>query len=514
MSNWTAGYAADVGYTYGYFNELNPLNLKLALLDAGIQPPQIQQACELGFGQGLSVNIHAAAGSSHWFGTDFSPSQAGFAQQLAQISDNQACLFDQSFAEFTQRDDLPNFDFIGLHGTWTWISDENRRLLVEFIERKLNVGGVLYISYNTQAGWANMMPIRHLLNEHARLLSAPAEPTDQRIQHALDFTKTLLDSQPAYLQANPHIKTLFERVSQQHPHYLAHEYFSADWQPMPFSQMNEWLAPAKLDYVCSANPLDNIDALNLTESQSQLLAQQPHAGFRETLRDLCVNQQFRKDYWVKGAQRLDPFEQIEQLMALRFILTQPREEITLDVQGTLGQRQLKGTTYTPILDFFADYQIKTLQQLINAMQPHQIGLDKILQAVLILCGKGVLHLAQTADTIEQAGEKTRRLNRHLLQKARANDEIQFLASPVTGGGILIQGYEMLFLLAQQFGHHTPETIARFSWGLLKQRGIQLYDQGQPLLDDNANLHKLSEQVTYFLSGPMQVYRALGLVDAN
>jgi hypothetical protein len=514
MSNWTAGYAADVGYTYGYFNELNPLNLCLALLDAGIQPPKIQQACELGFGQGLSVNIHAAAGATHWFGTDFSPSQAAFAQQLAQTSDNQACLFDQSFAEFAQRDDLPNFDFIGLHGTWTWISDENRRILIDFIQRKLNVGGVLYISYNTQAGWSNMIPIRHLLNEHARLLSAQAAPTAERIQHALDFTKTLLDTQPAYLQANPQIKTLFEQVTQQHPHYLAHEYFSADWQPMPFSQMNEWLAPAKLDYVCSANPLDNIDALNLTQSQSQLLNQQSHGGFRETLRDLCVNQQFRKDYWVKGAQRLDPFEQIEQLMALRFILTQPRDEISLDVQGALGQLQLKAATYTPILDFFADYQIKSLQQLAQAMQSHQIGLDKLLQAVSILCGKGALHLAQSDEHISQAREKTRRLNQHLLQKARANDEIQFLASPVTGGGILIQGYEMLFLLALQFGHQTSQDIARFSWGLLKQRGINLYDQSQPLLDDSANLHKLSEQVDYFLTTPMQVYRALELVEAN
>ena len=514
MSNWTAGYAADVGYTFGYFTELNPLNLKLALLDAGIQPPEVKHACELGFGQGLSINTHAAAGNVHWYGTDFSPSQAGFAQQLAQVSDNQAWLFDQSFAEFAQRDDLPNFDFIGLHGTWTWISDDNRRLLVDFIQRKLNVGGVLYISYNTQAGWANMMPIRHLLNEHARLLSAPGQETAERIQHALGFTQSLLDSQPAYLQANPQVRSLFEMVKQQHPNYLAHEYFSADWQPMPFSQMAQWLEPAKLDYVCSAYPHDNIDVLNLAENQSQLLNQQTHAGFRETLRDLCVNQQFRKDYWVKGAQRLDPFEQMEQLMTLRFVLTQPRDEISLDVQGALGQRQLKAATYTPILDFFADYQIKTLQQLAHAMQAHQIGLDKLLQAVSILCGKGALHLAQSDEHITQAREKTRRLNHHLLKKARANDEIQFLASPVTGGGILIQGYEMLFLLALQFGHQTSQDIARFSWGLLKQRGIQLYEQGQPLDSDEANLDKLAQQVDYFLTTPLQIYRALGIVETN
>ena len=30
MSDWTAGYVADIGYTYGYYTELNPLRVKLA----------------------------------------------------------------------------------------------------------------------------------------------------------------------------------------------------------------------------------------------------------------------------------------------------------------------------------------------------------------------------------------------------------------------------------------------------------------------------------------------------
>ena len=37
---------------------LNPLNLNLALTYAGIKPPLIKNACELGFGQGISINFH------------------------------------------------------------------------------------------------------------------------------------------------------------------------------------------------------------------------------------------------------------------------------------------------------------------------------------------------------------------------------------------------------------------------------------------------------------------------
>ena len=83
MSDWTAGYVADIGYTYGYYGELNPLRARFALLYKGLACPEFKTACELGFGQGLSANLHAAGSTTQWYGTDFNPSQAAFAQELA-----------------------------------------------------------------------------------------------------------------------------------------------------------------------------------------------------------------------------------------------------------------------------------------------------------------------------------------------------------------------------------------------------------------------------------------------
>jgi len=65
-----------------------------------------------------------------------------------------------------ERSDLPDFDFITLHGIYSWISPENRRTIVEFMRRKLKPGGIVYISYNCMPGWAGMMPLRRLLVEH------------------------------------------------------------------------------------------------------------------------------------------------------------------------------------------------------------------------------------------------------------------------------------------------------------------------------------------------------------
>ena len=62
-----------------------------------------------------------------WYATDFNPSQAAFARELAAASGADAQLFDDAFADFAESPDLPDFDYIGLHGIWSWISDANRR---------------------------------------------------------------------------------------------------------------------------------------------------------------------------------------------------------------------------------------------------------------------------------------------------------------------------------------------------------------------------------------------------
>ncbi len=86
MNDAADGYRTDIGYTYGYHPELNPLRLRLAFLNAGLKVPTIASACELGFGQGISIAIHAAASPIHWHGTDINPAHAAFARQLAAAS--------------------------------------------------------------------------------------------------------------------------------------------------------------------------------------------------------------------------------------------------------------------------------------------------------------------------------------------------------------------------------------------------------------------------------------------
>ena len=275
MGDWSAGYVSELEYSFGYYAELNPLNMEAAFINSGYVYPAIENACELGFGQGLSINMHAAASTINWYGNDFIPAQASFAQQLARSSGANARLFDDSFEEFARRQDLPDFDFIGLHGVWSWISAKNRQVLVDFFKKKLKVGGVLYLSYNTLPGWANFAPVRHLMTQHADVLGAQGDGVASRINESLKFADELLQLNPLFAAANPGVADKLNSMKTQSRSYLAHEYFNKDWEPMHFSAVAELLGSAKLSYACSAAIVEDMNQLCLTEEQTAFLEQIP-----------------------------------------------------------------------------------------------------------------------------------------------------------------------------------------------------------------------------------------------
>jgi SAM-dependent methyltransferase len=508
MSDWSAGYVADIGYTFGYYPELNPLRIKLAFLNNGLVFPEFGTACELGFGQGISANIHAAASVTEWHGTDFNPAQAGFAQELAREAGLNAKLHDEAFSDFLGRPDLPDFDYIGLHGIWSWISDENRSLIVEFIRRKLKVGGVLYISYNTLPGWATFAPMRHLMTEHAEVIGSEGRGIVSRIDDAIDFADRLLSTNPMFARANPMVGDRIKKLRDQNRHYLAHEYFNRDWHPMHFSTIAEWLEPAKVQFACSANYLDSIDLINTTEEQQSFLKEIPDPMFRESVRDFMVNQQFRRDYWVKGLRRLNPLEQSELIRDYRVMLISHRPDVVLKATGILGEVTMSSDIYNPILDFLSDHKVKTLGQIEIAMRERSIPFNQIIQAVLVLSGTGHVTSVQDDSCIAKSKKQSDRLNSILMNKSRGAGEISFLASPVNGGGFAISRFQQLFLLAMHQGKKQPMELAQFVHSLLSRQSQKILKDGRTLETDEENLAELLEQATVFATKYIPILRAM------
>ncbi len=511
MTDWTSGYIADIGYTYGYYDWVNPLRVKLALLKAGLVPPATTTACELGFGQGLSINIHSASTTTRWHGTDFNPSQASYAQELAASMEDGPRLFEQSFAEFCGRTDLPDFDFIGLHGIWSWISDENRAIIVDFARRKLKAGGVLYVSYNTQPGFATMIPMRNLMTQHAAVLAPPGAGVVAKVDGAIAFANKLMATNPLFTRANPQIAERLKKMADYDRHYLAHEYFNRDWLPMSFADMADWLSPAKLDFACSAAYSELVPVLNLSADQQALLNELPDPVFRESVFDFMICQQFRRDYWVKGKRSLQAIEYAELLRAHRVVLCERADAITLTIKGALGEATLANAIYAPIIELMSDHAARTIGEIEQALSQHAITLAQLHEACLLLADKGALANAHDASVVAQRRPQTDRLNRRLLRQARGAGQVTALASPVTGSGIVVSRFQQLYISAIADGKQQPAEWAYHAWQVLKASQQAISKQGVALVGDEQNLAELTLQATEFRDQKLPLLRALGIV---
>lgn len=511
MSEWGAGYVDEIAYTYGYCDELNPLRLRLALLDAGLAVPDVHTACELGFGHGVSVNLHAAGSGVQWYGNDFNVSQVNFARQLAHSAASPVCLSAERFAEFCVRDDLPDFDYIGMHGIWSWISAENRALLVDFARRKLKPGGVLYLSYNTQPGWTAMLPVRELMHRHFQAAPESSSASMRaRIGAAVAFAQTVFATEPGYAQANPWLAGRVDVLTRDSAAYLAHEYFNRDWQPMPFGEVAATLMDAGLAYGGSAEYRDHVDALNLSPEQISLLAGIPDLVLRETTRDFCVNQAFRRDYWVKSPQLLSESEQQAALRAQRVILALPRASVLLKVSGALGEANLPIALYGPILDALSTYRPETLEHIEAHVRDRGIGLAQIVKAVLLLIGTGALLNAQDDATITAARPVAARLNSAICEQALTYGVVQFLASPVTGSGVRVPRVPQLFLLARSQQLPQIEQWAEFAHTALMASVSVSASASDPTPSRVPERLELIAQARHFSEVQLPILQALGV----
>jgi hypothetical protein len=226
------------------------------------------------------------------------------------------------------------------------------------------------------------------------------------------------------------------------------------------------------------------------------------------VRDFVVNQQFRKDYWVKGARTLTLLEQAEQLRAQKVMLTCNRFDVSLKIKGALGDADLSVDIYNPILDLMADYKSRTIAQIEHSLKEKGVNFAQLLQAVLLLCGNGTLSLVQDEAIIAKAKKHTDKLNSHLLHKARSSHDISYLSSPVTGGGVFVGRFQQLFVLAIQQGKKKPEEWAAFVSQLLIAQGQKIVKEGVALQTPEEHMKELTAQAQEFAAKLLPLLKAL------
>ncbi|MFN3927157.1 MAG: class I SAM-dependent methyltransferase [Pseudanabaenaceae cyanobacterium] len=500
---WNEGYVTQIPYTFGFYHHLSPANLKLALLLKRVRLVPLNKPftyCELACGYGITTTILAAAyPHAQFYATDFNPTHIATARHLAESAGLTNVSFsDKSFKEYLH-ENLPEFDFICLHGIYSWVSEENRQAIVDFIHKKLKIGGVVYVSYNAMPGWGAIAPLQRLLlhynfiNRHIAI--------EQRIEGALQFLETLKTTKAAYLQ-NPVPAQRINNLKNHNRSYLVHEYFNEHWTALYFDQVQKDMERAKLNYLGSAHLMDHMDNLNLTNEAIQELAKIQDPVYRELVRDIYTNTFFRRDVYVRGTDVMSPMEQVEQFRNMKFVLTTSVDQIKLEHQTALGKLQLQESVYKPLGECLQQTGPISITQLEAKLSSQGLNLQRLVQALIVMTSMGYAH--PVVEGLDSAPAD--RLNKTIMQRSLQGWDMVFLCSPVLGNGVNVSRLEQLLLYAETFPHQGLE----FVWHILKENGMKFTKDGKVLETPEENWQFLQESAQSFRESRRSVLKKLGI----
>lgn len=503
--NWTDGYNSETDYTYSYCAELNPLLINYSLVINGYAPVKIKRAHELGFGQGISLNFHAANKNIEWSGNDFMPEHVLFARKFAENVNINVDLSDQNFVEVIENFRNVKFDYICLHGVWSWISEENRRTIKLFIRENLVDGGVVFISYNCKPGWASMVPIRDLLCNFIQTNVAQGNSADEKTRNAIAFGDKLREIKSLYIENNKSVQRKLDTTKAASRNYLAHEYFNKDWETFYFSEVENEMRDCKLSYGGSVDFRSNLDDINLTSNMKQLISEVVGEGFKKDLKDFLINQSFRKDLWVKGGAKLKISQQLDEIKKLRICLRNPDAEIEMGILGNLGKAKLQPEVYMPIISQLIENKVVSVADLISSTQM-TVKPSKVVEAIHVLIAKNDLFIVHDEKTCKEMLKFSEKINLHIFQLVQNGIELGFMQSPLTGGAVHLGKIELLFTGCYiENKKISDQEIVQRTWEIIQRLGQKILKDGSSLEDHESSLKELSSKLVNYKS---EIYKNL------
>lgn len=508
MSNtWSDGYITEVEYTSSFYKELTPALQNLVATIQLVESPPADKPftyLELGCGNGTSACLLGAANpQGQFYANDFNPTHILNAQRLAaEAGIDNVTFLEKSFAELLEIG-LPDFDFIGLHGIASWINAENMSIIVELVRRKLRPGGMVYVSYNTQPGWAISAPMQRLFEAFSGHLTGTVF---QRLERCVALADRLSAGKAKFFGANPALDIWLKNLKTQDRHYLAHEYLCGNWTAFYASDMHARMAEAKLTFVGSANVIENYDDTSVSPDLRQLLRETADPGLREMLADFVLNRQFRRDLFSRGTIRIDTARQRQVLLQTRFALVRTRASCALETQVSGGTVRLDDPVFPSMLDLLAE-RPRSVAELVGHPATSAFGADTIVRAMMSIVSLGYAQVCLPAAGDAERRKRTDRFNDVVVRRATLHGNLRFMASPVLGSGLYVDPVDSIIATAVREGREPVQfTVERLQ--ALKQSPVK---DGQPITDPAAVRAEMEKRVQSFHDGGLAFLHALGIL---
>jgi SAM-dependent methyltransferase len=499
MTEWGSGYVTDLAYGSGFYKEQAPIHLRLVCSIFGVEAPPIDAGftyCELGCGTGLTSLVLAAANpESRFVAVDFNPAHIAQAREMARAGGLTNIEFlECSFVDLVgeRGETLPSFDYVTLHGVYSWVSREIRAAIVQFLGRFLNPGGVAYVSYNAMPGWSSALPVQRFLHDVA---AQGTERSDHKIKRAIGMLDKLQSLGALAVKDNAFVKSIIKNAGMSQFAYLAHEYLNESWQPLYHADVARDLAAAKLAYVGAGDLLTNFHEFMLSAEQREFVASAESPELRETLFDMCIGRQFRRDVYVKGRRPMSPARRESLLRQLRLVLMSLRSEFVMKMEMPAGEATLSPSTYGPIADALAERPC-AVGELIDLVAGKTGRVTQASEIVATMVGSGrVMPLRDGGAPADQVGAD--RLNAVLLERIDQLDSNSHIGLAVTalGTGVTCGFLQALVFKARMLRvedvveHATSEAMRIFA-----ARGEKVIKEGQPVADEAEALATVRESV--------------------
>lgn len=510
-SDWGQGYPVEIPYTAGFYGELAPNHLEVALLFAETKVNLTRSGatyCELGCGYGLTTLILAASNPQMSFvGMDFNPTHIVAANALAESAQIENVRFiEASFDELLEPrfTDLGEFDAIALHGIYSWVAPALRRAIVDFAGARLKTGGALYISYNAAPGWMPRAPLQRLLFEYAKRSSA--EPRTATAD-ALRFAKALSDAGGFYFKANPAVGRFLEDMEGKDLTYLVHEHLNESWSALYHADVVADFAATRLSYACAAQMADDIAETSIPIAAHDIMPSTSDTAWRETVKDFLVGRSFRRDIFVRGSLKLTPAERMKELDRF-FMLIVPRSIATTKIRTPMGDVEGRIDVYSAVLDLLADGPKRLSQLLARAMGPAG-NPAALIQTLALLIDSGQVKTMRADAGIDPG--PARRLNLAMARGMTCGRVFRVMAAPAIGTAVPAGLSDFGLVLAVEKGLSLDATnIARTTWEMIESTSIRPTRDGKLLDHKSEALAYLTKAAERLLAEKLGILKMLGI----
>lgn len=300
MDSSAQGYLTDLGCYEHYYEELAPITLNYLAALNGFAPRDLSDFdyCELGCGTGLSLLLHGAAyPGGRFVGIDLSTDHIDAARaRTNEDGIGNVRLVAGSVADEITDPPLPQFDFIVLHGLYSWVSASVREAIRRFIDARLKPGGLVFVSYNALPGAAVRDAVGDIMRRFAVPLSASSL---ERTQLGLSYLRLMLNAEVPFFRNNPQAKAYAESLFERDPRYLAHEFFNENRDSFRVQDVAGEMATIGLEFAGCLPLWQNHPEADVPPNLVAFFETQPSRLDREIHKDFIYNTVFRSDVFVR-----------------------------------------------------------------------------------------------------------------------------------------------------------------------------------------------------------------------